>query len=69
MISAKLSMHVTDADTSGKVDASPISELASSSSKLASSSSKLRRLQRLHVISADKFGKEDGSWFLSKPNF
>ena len=42
-----------------KQDASPISELASSSSKLASSSSELRRVQRLLVTSADKSGKED----------
>ncbi|KAM2251797.1 hypothetical protein ACFX1S_006393 [Malus domestica] len=59
MISAKLSVHVTRADTSGKADASPIFEVASSSSELASSSSKLRRVQRLHVTSADKSGKED----------
>ncbi|KAM1837029.1 hypothetical protein ACFX14_018876 [Malus domestica] len=59
MISAKLSVHVTDADTSGKADSSPISELASLSSELASSSSELRRVQRLHVTSADKSGKED----------
>ncbi|KAM2996334.1 hypothetical protein FF2_043168 [Malus domestica] len=32
-------MHVRDADTSGKADGSPISELASSSSKKASASS------------------------------
>ncbi|KAM1611333.1 hypothetical protein PS1_000130 [Malus domestica] len=30
VISAKLTLHVTDADTSGKADAYPISELASS---------------------------------------
>ena len=59
VISAKLSVHVTDADTSGKADASPISGLASSSSELASSSSELRRVQRLHVTSADKSEKED----------
>ncbi|KAM0959408.1 hypothetical protein ACFX2C_024574 [Malus domestica] len=59
MISAKLSVHVTDADTSGKEDAFPISELASSSSELASSSSELRRVQRLHVTSVDKSGKDD----------
>ncbi|KAM1610869.1 hypothetical protein PS2_022567 [Malus domestica] len=52
MISAKLSVHVTDADTSGKADASSISERASSSSGL-------RRVQRLHVTSAHKSGKED----------
>ncbi|KAM2855914.1 hypothetical protein PS2_000332 [Malus domestica] len=52
-------MHVTDADMSGKADASPISELASLSFELTSSSSELRRVQRLHVTSADKFGKED----------
>ncbi|KAM1369913.1 hypothetical protein TB2_040326 [Malus domestica] len=59
MISTKLSVHVTDADTFGKADASLISELASSSFELASSSSQLRRVQRLHVTSADKSGKED----------
>ncbi|KAM1031034.1 hypothetical protein ACFX2C_034877 [Malus domestica] len=48
----KLSVHMTDADTSGKADASSISELASSSSELC-------RVQRLHVTSADKSGKED----------
>ncbi|KAM1121650.1 hypothetical protein ACFX19_003349 [Malus domestica] len=37
MISAKLTLHVTDADTSGKADASPISKLASSISKIPSS--------------------------------
>ncbi|KAM1059755.1 hypothetical protein ACFX1X_024753 [Malus domestica] len=52
VISAKLSVHVTDTDTSGKADAFPISELTSSSSKL-------RRVQRLHVASADKSGNED----------
>ncbi|KAM1033996.1 hypothetical protein ACFX2A_038309 [Malus domestica] len=52
VISSKLSVHVTDTDMSGKEDAFPISELASSSSEL-------RRVQRLHVISADKSGKED----------
>ncbi|KAM2585292.1 hypothetical protein TB2_046170 [Malus domestica] len=52
VISAKLSVHVTDADTFGKADAFSISELASSSSKL-------RRVQRLHVTSADKSRKED----------
>ncbi|KAM1566671.1 hypothetical protein ACFX11_045920 [Malus domestica] len=52
MISAKLSVHVTDAGTFGKADASPIFELASSSSEL-------RRVQRLHVTSANKSGKED----------
>ncbi|KAM1241293.1 hypothetical protein ACFX2J_046505 [Malus domestica] len=62
MIFAKLNVHVRDADTSGKADGSPIS-------KLASSSSELRRVQRLHVTSVDKFGTEDGPWFLSKPNF
>ncbi|KAM1548141.1 hypothetical protein EV2_009591 [Malus domestica] len=45
-------MHVTDADTFGKAYASSIFELASSSSEL-------RRVQRLHVTSADKSGKED----------
>ncbi|KAM1091920.1 hypothetical protein ACFX2I_019251 [Malus domestica] len=59
MISTKLSVHVTDVDTSGKADASPISELTSSSFELASSSSEIRRVQRLHVISAEKSGKED----------
>ncbi|KAM2035787.1 hypothetical protein ACFX16_038828 [Malus domestica] len=44
---------------SGKADAFPISDLASSSSELASSTSELRRVQRLHVTSADKSGKED----------
>ncbi|KAM1814369.1 hypothetical protein ACFX11_028041 [Malus domestica] len=34
VISAKLSVHVRDADTSGKADGSPIFELASSSSEL-----------------------------------
>ncbi|KAM2554694.1 hypothetical protein TB2_018794 [Malus domestica] len=58
----KLSMHVTDADTSGKENASSISELASLISEL-------RRVQRLHVTSADKSGIEDGPWFLSKPSF
>ncbi|KAM2132790.1 hypothetical protein TB1_012787 [Malus domestica] len=58
----KLSVHVTNANTSGKANASLISELASSISKL-------RRVQRLHVTSADKSGKEDGPWFLSKPSF
>ncbi|KAM1482727.1 hypothetical protein ACFXTO_035011 [Malus domestica] len=48
----KLSVHMTDADTSRKADASPISELASSSSEL-------RRVQRLHVTSSNKSGKED----------
>ncbi|KAM1683195.1 hypothetical protein ACFXTN_031390 [Malus domestica] len=51
----KLSVHVTDADTFGKANASSISEL--------------RRVQRLHVTSADKSGIEDGPWFLSKPSF
>ncbi|KAM1255931.1 hypothetical protein ACFX2G_030706 [Malus domestica] len=59
-----MSMHVRDADTSGKADDSPISELAFSSSELASLSSELRRVQRLHVTSADKSGIEDGPWFL-----
>ncbi|KAM2466387.1 hypothetical protein PS1_008319 [Malus domestica] len=66
MIFAKLSVYVTDANTSGKADASPIfklpsssSELASSSFELASLSSELRRVQRLHVTSVDKSGKED----------
>ncbi|KAM1818417.1 hypothetical protein PS2_000183 [Malus domestica] len=45
----KLTVHVTDADTSGKANASPISELASSISELASSISELRPVQRLHV--------------------
>ncbi|KAM1152012.1 hypothetical protein FF1_034669 [Malus domestica] len=58
----KLSVHVTNADTSGKANASPIS-------KLVSSISELHRVQRLHVTSADKSGIEDGSWFLSKPSF
>ncbi|KAM1140777.1 hypothetical protein ACFX19_041518 [Malus domestica] len=58
----KLSVHVTDADTSGKANASPISEFASSISKL-------RQVQRLHVTSADKSRIEDGLWFLSKPSF
>ncbi|KAM1881725.1 hypothetical protein ACFX13_003300 [Malus domestica] len=49
----KLSVHVTDADTSGKANASSIFELASSISEL-------RRVQRLHVTSADKSGIEDG---------
>ncbi|KAM1404629.1 hypothetical protein ACFX2I_013092 [Malus domestica] len=62
MISTKLSVHVTNADTSGKSNASPISELASSISEL-------RRVQRLHVTSADKSGIEDGPWFLSSPAF
>ncbi|KAM1811180.1 hypothetical protein ACFX12_027851 [Malus domestica] len=61
VISAKLTLHVTNADTSGKADASPIYELASSISEIPSS--------RLHVTSADKSGKEDWSWFLSKPSF
>ncbi|KAM1216254.1 hypothetical protein ACFX2J_012561 [Malus domestica] len=52
MISAKLNVHVTDADTSGKADAFPISELAFSSSEL-------RRVQRLHVTSVDRSGNED----------
>ncbi|KAM1643505.1 hypothetical protein ACFX2K_013316 [Malus domestica] len=67
---------MTSADTFGKADASSISELASSSSELASSSSELasssselRRVQRLHVTSADKSGIKDGSWFLSKRSF
>ena len=55
-------MHVTDADTFGKANALPISELALSISKL-------RRVQRLLVTSADKSGIEDGPWFLSKPSF
>ncbi|KAM1457356.1 hypothetical protein ACFX13_035403 [Malus domestica] len=58
----KLSVHVTDADTSGKENASLIS-------KLASSISELHRVQRLHVTSADKSGIKDGPWFLSKPSF
>ncbi|KAM2080926.1 hypothetical protein ACFX1X_035007 [Malus domestica] len=58
----KLSVHVTDADTSGKANASPIS-------KFASSISKIRRVQRLHVTNADKSGIKDGPWFLSKPSF
>ncbi|KAM1829968.1 hypothetical protein ACFX14_022718 [Malus domestica] len=58
----KLSVHVTDADMSGKENASPISELASLISEL-------RRVQRLHVTRADKSGIEDGPWFLSKPSF
>ncbi|KAM3004177.1 hypothetical protein FF2_034454 [Malus domestica] len=58
----KLSVHVTDADTSGKANASLISELAPSISEL-------RRVQRLHVTSANKSGIEDGPWFLSKPSF
>ncbi|KAM2256437.1 hypothetical protein ACFXTI_046783 [Malus domestica] len=37
VISVKLTLHVTDADTSGKADASPISELASSISEIPSS--------------------------------
>ncbi|KAM1515936.1 hypothetical protein ACFX10_014990 [Malus domestica] len=37
VISAKLTLHVTDADTSGKADASPISGIASSISKISSS--------------------------------
>ncbi|KAM1546322.1 hypothetical protein ACFX10_046544 [Malus domestica] len=37
MISAKLTLHVTDADTSGKTDASPISGIASSISEIPSS--------------------------------
>ncbi|KAM1790872.1 hypothetical protein ACFX12_034898 [Malus domestica] len=37
MISAKLTLHVTDVDTSGKADAFPISELASSISEIPSS--------------------------------
>ncbi|KAM1535605.1 hypothetical protein ACFX1Z_014590 [Malus domestica] len=53
---------IPSAGTSGKADGSPISELASSSSEL-------RRVQRLHVMRADKSGTEDGPWFLSKPNF
>ncbi|KAM2205659.1 hypothetical protein ACFX1S_025125 [Malus domestica] len=69
VISARLSVYVIDADTFGKANASPISELASSIFELASSISELRRVQRLHVTSADKFGKEDGLWFLSKPSF
>ena len=52
MISVKLNVHVTDADTFGKANAYPISELASLISEL-------RRVQRLHVTSADKSGKED----------
>ncbi|KAM1543627.1 hypothetical protein ACFX1Z_013266 [Malus domestica] len=62
VISARLSVHVTDADTSGKADGSLISELASSSSKL-------HRVQRLYMTSADKSGTENGPWFMSKPNF
>ncbi|KAM1895792.1 hypothetical protein ACFX13_044499 [Malus domestica] len=62
VISAKLSVHVRDADTFGKANGSSISELASSNSEL-------RRVQRLHVTSTDKSGTEDGLWFLSKPNF
>ncbi|KAM2258599.1 hypothetical protein ACFX1S_003669 [Malus domestica] len=58
----KLSVRVTDADTSGKANASSISELAPSISEL-------RRVQRLHVTSAEKSGIEDGPWFLSKPSF
>ncbi|KAM1310320.1 hypothetical protein ACFX2H_006898 [Malus domestica] len=58
----KLSVHVTDANTSGKANASPISELASSISEF-------RRVQRLHMTSVDKSGIEDGPWFLSKPSF
>ncbi|KAM1002874.1 hypothetical protein ACFX2I_003259 [Malus domestica] len=37
VISAKLTLHVTDADPSGKVDAYLISELASSISEIPSS--------------------------------
>ncbi|KAM1219695.1 hypothetical protein ACFX2G_047734 [Malus domestica] len=37
VISAKLTLHVTDADTSGKADASLISEHASSISEIPSS--------------------------------
>ncbi|KAM2389346.1 hypothetical protein EV1_038228 [Malus domestica] len=55
----KLSMYVTGADTSGKVDASPISKLAFLSSELAFLSFELRRVQKLHVTSADKSGKKD----------
>ncbi|KAM1815700.1 hypothetical protein ACFX12_000185 [Malus domestica] len=58
----KLTVHVTDANTSGKANASPISELASLISEL-------RPVQRLHVTSADNSGIEDGPWFLSKPSF
>ena len=36
VISAKLTLHVTETDTSGKADASPISELASSISEIPS---------------------------------
>ena len=42
-----------------KQDASPIYELASSIFESASSISEPRRVQRLHVTSVDKFGKED----------
>ena len=52
VISARLSVHVTGADTSGKADASLISELASSSYEV-------RRLKRLHVTCADKSGKRE----------
>ena len=52
VISAKLSLRVTGADASRKASASLIFEFASSISEL-------HRVQRLHVTSADKSGKED----------
>ncbi|KAM1115293.1 hypothetical protein TB2_038377 [Malus domestica] len=53
VISAKLSLCVTGADVSGKA------RCLSDFFKLASSISEPRRVQRLHMTSADKSGKED----------
>ncbi|KAM2860945.1 hypothetical protein COP2_026189 [Malus domestica] len=57
VISAKLTLHVTDADTSGKADASPISGIAFSISEILSSAElacdKCRQIwkRRLAVVS------------------